>query len=89
MLEQEQTQNELQREKFNQWVKDNLPQGFIANDGERSVAWAMYQKLRPVIPAVGTHESEKAIEAMLELYDWPTNPQANARCGWEAARNFK
>lgn len=73
---------------FKKWVNDNLPPGFIANDGERHVAWTMWQKLRPYIPPVNTPEAEKAIEAMEEQYEHPINPRNCARLGWEAARTY-
>lgn len=88
-MPQETTEYEAYRAKYKEWVAANFTPGFMANDGEKAVAWAMYQKLRPFIPPAGSPEAEKAIEDMMALYEYPCNPQANARIGWEAARNYR
>lgn len=89
MPDQQQTEHQKYHAQFKQWCTDNLPAGFLANDGERHVAWTMWQKLRPYIPPVNSQEAERAIEAMSEKYDFPTSPASCARVGWEAARTYQ
>lgn len=89
MPDQQQSDHDKYLSRFKQWCAANLPAGFLANDSERHVAWIMWQKLNPYIPPVNSQEAEKAIEAMEEQYEYPTNPRNCARLGWEAARTYQ
>lgn len=89
MPDQSQSEHDKYLSRFKNWCAANLPPGFLANDGERYVAWTMWQKLQPYIPPANTPEARAALEAMEKQYEYPTNPANCARLGWEAARNYQ
>lgn len=43
---------------------------------------------KELLPRSDSNEARDAIEKVFAERDWPVNPNAAARCGWEAARRY-